>query len=539
MAKIYDAVQLSLNRSVAIKFLSQKLIAHQEAKELFEHESLIIAQLNHPNIVQVIDKGITEDLQPYFVMEKINGLDLSTVLNEAELPFNKKMDIALQLCKGLAYAHKNSVIHRDIKPSNIIIDQHGDVKILDFGIALVNQGDSQVATATTIMGTKGYVAPEQQDDYSKATIASDIFSLGVLFNNLFNPKSNTSQSTEISSELKALIQKCCHPSPTERYQSLTHVRDQLLRISQGSHLGQSNIQTLQNENKDLASNFNLLDVLSQTTSKRVYLFQKKSNKQLLVIRRSIGDLSGLKEAKLLSSLKHPNIINIFAAVKKHNNATIITEYLSGGSLSNQLIVDLYEPEFLKQACKICSAIDYAHQNNILHKNLSPSNILFDDKQNPKVCDFGQSNSSNDNPQAIKAYQPPGQQGFSEQYDIYSMGAIFHHMLFGVPPNQTLPSSSQKVSFRLQKLIDKMIALDPLNRPNSAQEIFVELQRISNLEVNKRPRSNIGKKRKKDSPKTLNNKISKQTKTDHTKWLAISLVLAILCIIGLLAKDFIK
>lgn len=132
MAKIYDAVQVSLNRPVAIKFLSKQLLSHSEAKALFERESLIIAQLHHPNIVQIFDKGISEDSQPFFVMEKIVGIDLALMLKDGELPINKKYDIAIQICKGLAYAHKNGVIHRDIKPSNIIIDQHGDAKILDF-----------------------------------------------------------------------------------------------------------------------------------------------------------------------------------------------------------------------------------------------------------------------------------------------------------------------------------------------------------------------------------------------------------------------
>lgn len=544
MAKIYDAIQVSLNRSVAVKFLSKQLVSHNEAKELFESESLIIAQLNHPNIVQVIDKGITDESQPYFVMEKIAGIDLSRMLGGGELPFNKKLDIAIQLCKGLAYAHKNGVIHRDIKPSNIIIDQHGDVKILDFGIALTNDQSVDNQSMSSVIGTLGYVAPEQEEDYSNATYASDIYSVGILFYDLFgkpatgnNKKSIERLDNNLSDELIALIKKCSHDSVSQRYRSLSEVRDELLRISQGSHLGKTHIKEVQQENKDLANNFNLLDVLSKTATKRVYLFQKKSNQQLLVIKRSIGDLNGLKEAKYLASLKHPNIVNIFAAAKSHNNATIISEYLSGGSLSNQLIQDMSEQSFLEQAGQICSALYFAHQNNILHSNLSPNNILFDAKQNLKLCDFGQTNSSNDDPLAVRTYQPPSQQAFCEQYDIYCMGAIFHHMLYGVPPGITPPSPTRKISFRLQKLIDSMLAIDPLNRPPSAQ-VLVELKRIANIS-NKRIRSNIGSADlTTNSPSRPKKRVTQEQTTDHTLWLSVALAISVMCIIGLIVKDFV-
>lgn len=545
MAKIYDAVQISLNRPVAIKFLSKSLLSHHEAQELFESESLIIAQLNHPNIVQIIDKGVSTESLPYFVMEKIIGIDLSQMLDGGDLPFGKKLDIAIQLCKGLAYAHKNGVIHRDIKPSNIIIDQHGDVKILDFGIALTKVQPLNNQPVSGVLGTQGYVAPEQVEDYSNATFASDIYSVGILFIDLFG-KPATSDKKKVAQRLdnklpealKTMIKKCCHDVASKRYHSLNEVRDELLKISQGSHLSRTNIKELQQENKDLANNFNLLDVLSKSTTKRVYLFQKKSNKQLLVIKRMMGDLRGLKQAKYLSSLKHPNIINVLAAVKNENNATIITEYLSGGSLSNQLIQDMSEQSFLLQACQICSAVHFAHQNNILHSNLSPNNILFDSKQNLKLCDFGQTFSSNDDPQAARAYQPPAQQCFSEQYDIYCMGAIFHHMLYGVPPGKQSPKSTRKVSFRLETLIDKMLSVDPINRPKSAQQVLIELQRIANSS-NKRVRSTMGKAIESEKPiRKRKNKKIKQKSTENTRWLSIALLIAVLCIIGLIARDFI-
>ncbi len=543
MAKIYDAIQISLNRPVAIKFLSKTLLDHHEALSLFERESLIIAQLNHPNIVQVIDKGISEDRQPYFVMEKINGIDLSELINGADLPFSKKIDIAIQICKGLSYAHKNNVIHRDIKPANIIIDHHGNARILDFGIALSESEGQQ--NETSVIGTEGFIAPEQENNYSQATIASDIYSFGMLLKNLFYKHSqgepiDQQELAKIPKPLLTLMDQCTNEEPAMRPNSLSEVRDWLLRISQGSHLNKSKLQQAQQETKDLSAQFNLLDVLCKTPQKSVYLFQKKSNQQLIVIKRQMDSTAGLKQAKILSSLKHPNIVQIYAAAKSTGHFVLITEYLPGGSLANLLLQDMSEQDFLTQACQISAAMHFAHQNNIQHSNLSPDNILFDSKQNIKLADFGQIREREANDPNQTSYHPPGKQAYSEQYDIYCMGAIFHHMLYGVKVGDPLPKTNRKLSFRLQKLIDKMIAIDPVNRPTTAQQVLIELQRIARSGLSKSQNSSISKNRKelrKPTKKAKHNQ-NRQVEQKHSKGLVIALVISFLVIIGLIAKDFI-
>ena len=537
MAKIYDATQVSLNRPVAIKFLSKTLLDHHEALSLFERESLIIAQLNHPNIVQVIDKGISNNSQPYFVMEKINGIDLSEIIKGAELPFSKKTDIAIQICKGLAYAHKNNVIHRDIKPANIIIDQHGNARILDFGIALSEKESNHADTS--VIGTVGYIAPEQEEDYAQATIASDIFSFGMLLRNLFiKPNKDNLATKKIPNSLITLMDQCTNKTPAERPSSLTEVRDWLLKISQGSHLTKTKLEQAELDTQDLNTQFNLLDVLCKTQHKRVYLFQKRSNQQLIVIKRQLASTRGLKQAKILSSLKHPNIVQVYAAAKSGRNFILITEYLPGGSLANLLLQEMSEQDFLTQACQICAAIHFAHQNNILHSNLSAENILFDNKQNIKITDFGQNNQTSSIEPKDVCYAPPGQQAYSEQYDIYSMGAIFHHMLYGVPVGEALPNNGQKLSFRLQKLIDKMIAIDPINRPTTAQQVLVELQRIARSGLTKKQNSNISKNKKEAriNAKRNANKIATPKPKSTNNYLIIALTVSILTIIGLLLKD---
>ncbi len=510
MARIYDATQISLNRPVAIKFLSKSLLDHHEAISLFEHESMVIAKLNHTNIVQVIDKGITEDFQPYFVMEKIDGINLTEIIAQAELSFTKKIDIAIQSCKGLSYAHKNNVIHRDIKPANIVIDNHGNAKIFDFCIALSEPDNKSANNSSSVVGTIGYIAPEQKNNYANATIASDIFSFGMLLRNLFSIKEygckGSSEKDKLPELLLHLVKKCTSKEPSKRFDSLNDVRDILLEISQGSHLAKAKRFEAQQDTKNLSVKFTLLDVLGKTRRKRIYLFQKRSNNQLIVIKRQLGDSKGLKRARILSSLRHPNIVQVLATVKSGGNFILISEYLPGGSLAHQMLQDTTEQAFLTQACQICSAIHFAHQNNIQHSNLSTENILFDARMNIKLSDFGQTREPIEGEELRKKYHPPGQQAYSEQYDIYCMGAIFYHMLFGVPLGEKIPVNTTKYSFRLQQLIDKMLAIDPINRPTTAQQVLLELQKIarsksvrpksSSIALNRNTENKKDKKRKK-------------------------------------------
>ena len=124
MSEVYRAEQLSLKRTVAIKFLSEQLLNHSTAQALFENEPLIVARLNHPKIIHVIDKGITQSGKPFFVMEFVEGVTLHDLVQDKKIPNSQKVQYAIQICRGLSFAHRNGIVHRDIKPANIIIDSY-------------------------------------------------------------------------------------------------------------------------------------------------------------------------------------------------------------------------------------------------------------------------------------------------------------------------------------------------------------------------------------------------------------------------------
>ena len=187
MATVYKGRQVSLNRPVAIKVLSKKLTENREIVERFNQEALIIARLTHPNIIHVIDRGVLNGMY-YFIMDFVSGTDLSKIIKKGSYETNKKVEVIIQVCKALSFAHKNGITHRDIKPANILINAEGDALVSDFGIAQLfdkSEGGQQLTSDGTVMGTVAYMSPEQKVNSKNVTSASDIYSLGVVMYELF------------------------------------------------------------------------------------------------------------------------------------------------------------------------------------------------------------------------------------------------------------------------------------------------------------------------------------------------------------------
>ncbi|MBI3854179.1 MAG: serine/threonine protein kinase, partial [Planctomycetes bacterium] len=161
MGVVYRARQTGLDRAVALKVLSPRLSSDPDLVGRFEREAKALARLSHPNIVAVHDCGV-EGGTPYLVMEFVEGLSLRRLLAERRLPPEEALRIVPQLCDALEYAHGQGVVHRDIKPENILIDTNGQVKIADFGLAMViGIGAPRLTQTNAVMGTPHYMAPEQ------------------------------------------------------------------------------------------------------------------------------------------------------------------------------------------------------------------------------------------------------------------------------------------------------------------------------------------------------------------------------------------
>lgn len=486
MATVYKARQLSLNRTVAIKLLLAEFLWDDEAKSLFDQESLVIAQLNHPNIIHIIDRGLTDKGRPYFVMDYIQGSELSHVMQNEKPSINAKLNLLIQICKGMAAAHNNGVIHRDIKPSNILIDANEHVYILDFGIAwLAANGKPE-----NIVGTPDYMSPEQFSAPESVDHHSDIYSLGIIMYEMFTGQlppghRNNLQSRlqNLSPALSSLILKCLQTNPAQRPASVDAIHLELLTLLKGGHLDQNEKSEAISAFNNPENKFELLDVIKRNPYGSVILFENKETKNLIVVKKRKGSFAGYQEAKLLTNLSHENIIKIYGTSKSKNTFIIVMEYLNGSSLQDRLARPYTLQKFLPIAKGICNALKFAHDNDITHGNLRPSNILINDKNNIKLTDFGLAEHYSDRTNRNDWYQPKDQGCTSRRRDIYSCGAIFYHMLTGeLPPfkNKRIQSNTafNALDKNIQTILRNMMEEDRSDRYQSFDQILPDIESIS-------------------------------------------------------------
>ena len=191
MGEVYRADDLTLGQPVALKFLPDEAARDQALLERFKNEVRIARRVSHPNVCRVYDVGEMEG-HTFFTMEYVDGEDLASLLRRiGRLPEDKALDIARQLCAGLAAAHTKGVLHRDLKPANIMLDGRGQVVITDFGLAGVAD---QIQGAELRSGTPAYMAPEQLAGKEVST-RSDIYSLGLVLYEVFTGKRAFAESS--------------------------------------------------------------------------------------------------------------------------------------------------------------------------------------------------------------------------------------------------------------------------------------------------------------------------------------------------------
>lgn len=251
MGDVYLAKHRRMQREVALKLLPTAMAEDQHVIRRFQREVQAAAKLSHPNIVTAYDADEVDGTH-YLVMEYVTGTDLSALVKQqGVLPVGQALDYILQAAKGLEYAHQAGIIHRDIKPSNMLLDDNGTIKILDMGLARIDEVDEEnPATALTqsgsVMGTVDYMSPEQAQSTHTADNRSDIYSLGCTLyylltgNSVYGGQtvvnrilahrdqpipSLTSANVQVPSSVDAIYQKMIAKLPEDRFQSMQAVID--------------------------------------------------------------------------------------------------------------------------------------------------------------------------------------------------------------------------------------------------------------------------------------------------------------------------
>lgn len=261
MGSVYLAEQESPKRPVALKLLRASL-ATEERRRRFAHESQIHGALQHPGIAHIYGSGTWEEgghALPWFALELVEGArPLNLYAREQGLPLAERLELFLKVCDAMSYAHHKGVVHRDLKPSNLLVDQTGQVKVIDFGCAREDRGMTSIELTQTgeIMGTLAYMAPEQFERGSRlADARDDLYSLGVVLYELLTDRlpvdvsgplpqvvdrirnarieTPSSLSSRVTAELDWVVMRTMEKDRERRYGSVSELAADLRRYLAG------------------------------------------------------------------------------------------------------------------------------------------------------------------------------------------------------------------------------------------------------------------------------------------------------------------
>jgi serine/threonine protein kinase len=251
MATVFKAYDNRLHRTVALKILHEHLSSNSELILRFEQEAKLAARIDHPNIVRTYDFGLNKNDQYFIVSEFVDGRSLTVAMrqykNESQQALHPILAalVALEVSKGVEAAHQHSVIHRDLKPDNVLVSNHGEIKLTDFGVA--RPFDSSMTQVGQFLGSLTYASPEQIKS-EPLDARSDIFSLGVMLFEIltgrlpFRSSNPTDLALKISraeveplsqlrpaipKELDQMVRQCLRANPNERHQNASSIVSQL------------------------------------------------------------------------------------------------------------------------------------------------------------------------------------------------------------------------------------------------------------------------------------------------------------------------
>ncbi len=482
MAQVFRSLDVNLERQAAVKIIDAPFRADTDYIERFEREAQAIAQLRHPNIVNMYKYGEVDKLL-YIAMEFIEGNNLGqelVVYQEKNKPFppEKAIKIIQQVCLALDYAHSQGIIHRDIKPPNIMLDKDDHAILTDFGLVLLNdrktQGDA--------FGSPHYIAPEQAISSANAVPQSDLYAMGVILYEMFTgklpfdadhpydlammhmsdpPPPPRDLNPNLSPELETVILKALAKEPEDRYQTGQELADALEQtLSMTRPVSMSEKKKITKDKPlvlDKLGRYIITQSLSDGSLAKVYLAHHEKSKRKVAIKLLLSKPDPDKKSQQqfrqqveqITTLKHPHIlpVNEFGLFKEY--PYIVVEYLTGGTLRDWLdnrkdeSVPLPLVERIIQ--NIANALDYIHTQNIMHGALRPSNIMLADNSQFRLTNVGVMSLIDNLNLTIfgptietATYLSPERiegQTYSPYTDIYALGVILYELLSGYPPFQ--------------------------------------------------------------------------------------------------------
>jgi eukaryotic-like serine/threonine-protein kinase len=505
MGVVYKARQLAARRLVALKMIRDGVLAGPEHRARFRIEAEAAARFQHPNLVRIYEVGEHAGL-PYFSMEFAEGGSLDRQLGCAPLPVRAAAELVRTLAEAVHYAHEKKIVHRDLKPANIVLTGDGRPLITDFGLAKRLDSDTAVTGSEAILGTASYMAPEQAEGRAKQVgPAADIYALGAILYELLtcsppfradswhatiklviheDPVPPTRLRPEVPADLETICLMCLEKEPEQRFASARYLAEDLTRFLAGESISAAPSSDAERQARwARQAGFEIEDVLTYGVRDIVYKARQAHLNRTVALKVIAAPVQPdpvalarlQQEAKTVAILDHPNIVRIYSSGELHGRTYLAFEYVAGGSLIERFVDQPLPPRVAAHLVQqLAEAMHYAHQHNVLHCALKPSNVLLTADGVPKITNFGLSVLL-DQPEAerrlafrrLPSYMAPElMDGRSADVgpatDVYALGAILYKLLTGGPPflGETVAQTVEQVRSQMPPLPSSVQAAVP-------------------------------------------------------------------------------
>ncbi len=498
MGVVYRARQVALNRTVALKVIRAGAHAGSHERARFRIEAEAVASLAHPHIIPIYDYGEC-DGTPYLAMEFAEGGSLARRLGGRPTDPAQAAGLVETLARAVQFVHEHGLIHRDLKPANVLLSGEGVPKLADFGLAKRLDVDQGLTRSHAVLGTAGYMAPEQAAGNRHALgPAADIYALGaILYETLTGqppfwaetyeltihrvlseePLPPTRLRPDVPPELEAICLRCLEKKPERRFASALELAEDLRRYQDGKPVATPALGALEwHARVARRAGYELLERLGSGARGVTYKARHLALKRVVAFRLiAAGPASLPGAAEAAAQLHHPNIVEVYDFGEHDGERYVATEYVEGRSLADDLAGPPKPANRIAELVEtLARAVHHAHQRGTVHGDLKPSWVWLAADGSCKVGGFALAHGQRDEP--------------SPATDVCALGAVLYELLSGRPPgpSDVVPEPPRRwrpeVPHGLEAICLRCLEREPARRYPSAAALAEDLRRFRSGEV---------------------------------------------------------